>query len=261
MLRSVGRTFEILGALADGEPAGLRLHDLSLKLRLADPTLLRFLESFEELGLVRHGDGGRYHLTGRMMRYTGGSEGDLRRIASPVMRQLSEELGEDVHLATLDADSVVCLETLKSSHLLQVAFGTGFRTPVYASAMGKALIANMDPSQCRQLLGRTALSPLTPRTIIDMAELERDLAATRERGFAMDDQELELGVNCVAVPVFDAGGRVVASLSLTAPSHRKSIGDIVALAPRIAAAAREVSERLRVTNSSRFSQTYSDFTP
>ena len=245
MLRSVARAFEILDALAAAEPQGLRLHDLSLRLGFADPTLLRFLESFAELGVVRQGEGGRYHLTGRMRRYAAGGDQDLRRVAGPVMRRLSEEFGEDVHLATLDADSIVCIETLKSSHVLQVAFGTGLRAPVYASAMGKVLIAYMEPSQRRELMGRTVLAPLTPRTIVDPERLEEDLAATRLRGYALDDQELELGVNCLAVPIVDAGGHVVASLSLTAPAHRKNIEDLVACAPRIAEAAGEVTKVLQ----------------
>jgi DNA-binding IclR family transcriptional regulator len=244
MLRSVSRLFDILDALAAPGVESMGLHDLGRRVSLADPTLLRFLGSLQELGFVRNDERGKYRLTDQFKRYTGGAAQDVRLAAQDVMRRITADLQEDVQIATLDADSAVCVETLKSSHLLQVAFNTGFRAPIHASAMGKVLLAHMPEAARRDLIARTDLHAYTERTITDRRSLERALAETRKRGFAIDDQELELGINCIAAPIFQ-DGQVVASLSLTAPSHRRPLTDLLACAPTIVASADEVSARLR----------------
>ncbi|MDA8346661.1 MAG: IclR family transcriptional regulator [Thermaerobacter sp.] len=244
MLRGVSRLFEILDALASPGAEGVGLHELGRRVSLADPTLLRFLGSLQELGFVRADERGKYRLTEQFKRYTGGAAQDVRLAAKDILQRLTADLQEDVQIATLDADSAVCIETLKSSHLLQVAFNTGFRAPIHASAMGKVLLAHMPDGARRDLIARSELRPYTKRTITDRKALERDLTETRRRGFAVDDQELELGINCIAAPIFQ-DSLVVASLSLTAPSHRKPIADLLACAPRVVASAQEISDRLR----------------
>ncbi len=243
MMRAVSRLFQILDALAEASAEGLGLLELGRRVALADPTLLRFLGSLQELGLVRTDERGRYRLTEQFKRYTGGAAQDVRLASRDVMQRLTAALQEDVQVATLDADSAVCIETLKSSHLLQVAFNTGFRAPIHASAMGKVLLAHMPEAARRDLIARTSLRAFTQRTITDRRALERDLEETRRRGFAIDDQELEIGINCIAAPIFQ-DGLIVASLSLTVPSHRKGMDEILSCAPQIVSAAREISGRL-----------------
>jgi len=239
MLRGVRRTFKVLEVLSSA-PEGRRLHEMGRTLGLSDPTLLRFLESLQELGVVRQREDGRWLLTQGMRRFCPGGEEDLRSVALPVMRRLGERLGEDIHLSTLDADSVICIEALKSSHLLQVAFETGFRAPVHASAAGKAILAHLDPAERDRVIARIHLAPCTPRTITDARKLCSELDLCQRRGFALDDEELENGISCLAAPVFD-GLHVVAGLSVTVPTQRKRIQDLVALSSEVIGAAAEIS--------------------
>ncbi|MDI3317221.1 MAG: IclR family transcriptional regulator [Bacillota bacterium] len=243
-MRAVERTFRILLALGEAGGEGVRLRELARRVRLPEPTLLRFLESLVEVGAVEERGEGGYALGLLLRRLAQDAVPDLRAAAVPVMRALSERLHEDVHLATLDADSVLCLESVKSSHLLGVAIGTGSRVPIYASAMGKAILAFMGRQQRAELLRRVELKPLTPRTLHERGRLLAELAQTRRRGYALDNGELELGILCIAAPLFGPGGAVVGSISVTAPAERWSAAELERSAPVLLAGVAEVNRRL-----------------
>ena len=246
-VQAVGKAFRLLEVL-HAHPEGLRLREASGRAGLEDSTALRLLATMEQLGYVRrHGGAKTYYLGPRVYELAGGPAlvASLPRLARPHLEQLQRLTGEDVHLATLDVGEALCIETLKSSHILAASFSTGFRIPVHASAVDKAILAFLDDPVRDALLRRLSLDTYTARTLWTQEALLADLRLTRERGYSLDEGEFSPGVSCIGAPVFNLEGRVVASVSITAPSQRRPASTLKELAGAIQATAAGVSEAVR----------------
>ena len=122
----------------------------------------------------------------------------------------------------------------------------GERGPVYATSLGKAILAYLDPVECDQVLDRLKFNKLTSGTITDVSELREDLARIRARGYAINNMERQAGVRSVAAPILDASGHPVASVCAAAPSFRLTLAGLKkTLAPHVMATADEISRRVR----------------
>lgn len=164
---------------------------------------------------------------------------DLVGLARPVMERLATETGETINLATLDGDEVVNLVQVDGPHLLGVGAWSGRRTPLHCVANGKVLLAF---GGARPPAG--PLRGFTARTITTAKALRAEIERVRRQGFAQNLGEIELGLNAVAAPVFDAFGRCRAALSVSGPSLRLSPRRLPEIARQCVAAAREIGERL-----------------
>ncbi|MER7685748.1 IclR family transcriptional regulator [Streptomyces sp. NPDC097610] len=145
---------------------------------------------------------------------------DLRATARPHLEALREATGETVHLVVLSGRDVVFVDSVESIHALRVASRTGRLLPAHATSVGKALLAALPPDRFQALYGHADLVAVTKRTISDPHALERDLAATRERGYATSRGESENGVGSVGVAVCNAAGEPRAALSVAMPLDR-----------------------------------------
>jgi IclR family acetate operon transcriptional repressor len=125
-------------------------------------------------------------------------------------------------LTTLVDNAVVQLDQVDSPNMLKVTWDSGQRFPLYASASGKVFLAHLPDSERERILKSIKLRPFTRRTIVDPSRMVAELRAVRERGYAVDDAEREDGVRCVAAPIFDAEGSVIAAVSISGPSLRLS---------------------------------------
>jgi IclR family acetate operon transcriptional repressor len=163
---------------------------------------------------------------------------DLRELARPAMRRLAEESGETVNLMVPTAGGTEAIAQEDGRHLLGATSWIGRDVPDHASAAGKVFLAH-GVSEIRPRLER-----LTPRTLVDRAALEEDLAAVRERGYATLVDELEPGLSVVAAPVRDAGGGVVAALAISGPTTRLPPHRLAVLGRLAIEQAGAVSERL-----------------
>jgi DNA-binding IclR family transcriptional regulator len=221
--------------------------ELAKKLGLGKSSVYRLL-----LTLARHGyveknpQNERYRLTYRL--FAVGSRAaerfGLREAAHPVMERLAAETGETVNLGVLDGTRVVNLHKVESRQLLRMHIEVGGGMPAHATALGKVLLAALEPAQVAQRLRHRRLERLTRRTLGDRAALGTALARIREQGFAIDDEECSLGLRCVAAPIRDHRATVLAALSISGPSQRLSHPVLSRLAETVRAAAREVSQRL-----------------
>lgn len=161
----------------------------------------------------------------------------------PVLEELAAATGESVNLGVRDGDDVLVLVCVPSRQRLRFDQEAGTRVPVYASAMGKALLAfDPDPDEVVRSLPR--LAKLTGSTITSRAALQRALEATRERRWALNDQEREPGVRSVAAPVLAEDGTAVAAVAVQGPALRMTDERIAAIEPVLARAADEVALRL-----------------
>jgi IclR family acetate operon transcriptional repressor len=191
---------------------------------LQDPTSRRWTLS---VAVVR--------LAGRVLRSL-----DVRQAAAPVLRRLVLEQGETAHLAVATATGGLYVLQERPEGRVSVETDLGAAPVLHASATGKALLAWSEPSERRSQLPRM-LEPYTPRTIRDQVALESDLRSVRRRGYAVDDEELQEGVRCVAAPVFDLGGSVVATVGLSGPVDRVPKARLPSLGRAAMSAAQEVS--------------------
>ncbi|WP_457970741.1 IclR family transcriptional regulator [Pseudomonas sp. R4-84] len=172
-------------------------------------------------------------------------EPDLVAAASAELRALRDLTGETSYLAVLDGNQVLSLERCDGAHTLRSAASLGQGKPVYCTGQGKAILSALVPGARDDILKGLVLEPLTPLTITDRRRLLAELQITRTRGYALDDEEIRLGVRCVAAPIIDKHGNVRGALSVAGPAYRLTLERLTLLGPELADAARRVGEQLR----------------
>jgi IclR family KDG regulon transcriptional repressor len=145
---------------------------------------------------------------------------DLRTLIMPLMDRLVERTGETVQLATLDGTSAVYLGLSESPHPMKLTSRAGARLPAHTSAIGKALLASLDPDEARRRLEEANLAKLTDHTITEVPELMDELERVRSRGYSVDDEEFAIGLRCIAMPIRDIEGVVVGAISVSMPTPR-----------------------------------------
>jgi IclR family acetate operon transcriptional repressor len=219
-VQSLSRAFAILEAMADagGE---IGLSQLATNAQLPPATIHRLVRTLVSLGYVRQEPSRQYSLGPRLMRLVDTSTKRMATLAHPYMFDVVEELGESVNLAVLDGEEIVYVAQLQpSQNFMRMFTEVGRRVKPHATAVGKAILATKPEDEVRDLLGRTGMPRRTETTLTTPEELFADLARVRERGYALDDGEQELGVRCVALAV-DGAPRPVA-LSMSGPLTRMS---------------------------------------
>jgi IclR family KDG regulon transcriptional repressor len=225
----------------------MSLTDLARKLGLGKSSVYRLLVTLAQRGYVeKNPQGERYRLTYRLFA-VGSPAADrfgLREAAHPVMERLAAQTGETVNLGVLDGPRVLNIHKVESQHLLRMHMAVGSGVPAHATALGKVLLAALEPDELAQRLRGRRLECLTRQTIGDRPTLHAALARTRDQGFALDEEECSLGLRCVAAPILDRRGSVVAALSISGPTQRFPQTTLSRLAEVVRAAAREISHRL-----------------
>jgi DNA-binding IclR family transcriptional regulator len=166
---------------------------------------------------------------------------DVREAALAPMRELHKLTHQAVNLSLRQADEIVYIERAYSERSgMQVVRAVGGRAPLHLTSVGKLFLAHDDPSRVRAYAARTGLSGHTRNSITELGRLERELSLVRATGIARDDEELEVGVRCIAAAIHDDQGRLLAGLSISAPSDRLDEG----WAERVRGTARQISEAL-----------------
>jgi DNA-binding IclR family transcriptional regulator len=160
------------------------------------------------------------------------------------MQRLSELSRETVHLGVLDGFEVMFIGHIESSESLRMSGRVGRRTPAHSSSLGKAILAWADEAALQRYLDRSPLTAQTARTITDPKRLLRALEEVRARGYATDEEENRVGIQCVGAPVRDHTGRVVAAISVSGPSFRFTAERAADTAPHLLEAAAGISERM-----------------
>jgi DNA-binding IclR family transcriptional regulator len=144
----------------------------------------------------------------------------LRSVARPYMEKLNAQTGETIHLGTLEDDDVVYIEKVEARHRVRMHSSIGAIATLHCTGVSKAVLAFLPEAERERLIGSHTLNRFTDRTLCTVAELKADLATARERGYAIDDEEHEPGIRCIAAPIVGADGDVVGAISLTAPLSR-----------------------------------------
>lgn len=243
-VQSVDRALTVLEILGSRGEAGVT--EIAAELGVHKSTAFRLVAVLESRGFVEQlADRGKYRLGFGIVRLAGATAAqmDLTREGRRTCEELAVDLGETVNMAILDGDRVVNISQARGAGAITSYNWVGQGTPVHATSSGKVLLA-FARGPLRRTLLEGDLQRFTDATITDRGALERELAGVERRGWAATAEEYEVGLNAVAAPVRDAEGRVVAAVSVSGPSFRLSPGSFDSVAPRVVAAADELSRRL-----------------
>ena len=230
---------------------GMSLRALSARVGLAKGTCHRLLSSLMYFDFVRQDSGTRDYALGFKLVELGTcllEQIDLRKEARPFLRSLSQRTKETVYLVILDRTEVVYLEKIEAedtSMVLRASAKTGQRNAANSCAVGKALLAQLAEDELDALIQEMPLVQKTENTITDPLQLKEHLRMVRARGYAVDDEESERGIRCVAAPIRDKRGRTVAAMSVSGPAIRISRQRILdSLKDEVVKAALEISQKI-----------------
>ena len=242
----VDRVIDILEAFEWLGPQ-LGVSEISRALNLKKATTHRLLASLRRREIVAQDPiTRRYHLGMRLWQLgmLALNQVDWIDRARPYLRQLRDETGETTHLAILDDGQVLYIDKVESEHSLRMPSQVGRRLPAHCTGVGKALLAHLSSAELASVIEQRGLAEFTPRTITERHTLVSELAEVRDRGYAVDDEEIEPGLRCIAAAVRGHGGEVVGAISIAGPSSRLHRDDVARHADRVVSAARQISQAL-----------------
>lgn len=239
-VQSVDRALALVEALVAIAPA--TLSDLAARADLPVTTTHRLLATLTHHDWIRRVPETNAYVPGPSLVTLGAAaRRAIDPLVEPALRQLASATGETANYAVLDDDAVLYLAQQQSTQLMRMFTEVGARVPAHATAVGKVLLAGLHDQDIDAVIDRADLTATTPRTVIDRTRL-RDLIQTARRdGYAVDDEERELGVRCVAVPVADSAGRTIAAISVSGPASRVELPPSPHVLDALVAASRRIS--------------------
>jgi DNA-binding IclR family transcriptional regulator len=225
----------------------LGVSEISRALGLKKATAHRLLASLRQRNMVMQDPTTRrYRLGGKLWELGTLATNQVDWVArvKPYLEELTAQTGETSHLAVLSDGEVLYIEKVEGSHSLRMPSQVGRRLPFHCTGVGKALVAYYPEDILEGLIARRGLARHTRNTITDAAELRKELARTRERGFSIDNEEIEDGLACVGAAIRDHTGHVVAAVSIAGPSSRLRVDARPGPADAVLRAAHSISRAL-----------------
>lgn len=226
-VQSLERGLAVIRAFGADTPS-LTLSEVARATGLTRAGARRFLLTLTDLGYVRT-DGRRFELTARVLElgYAFLSSISLPEVAEPHLERLVAEVHESSSVSVLDGDDIVYVARSSSStRIMSIDLAIGSRLPAFCTSMGRVLLAGLTSAELSDYLKRLRATPFTPRTLVTKDKLREAIEAVRDAGFSLVDQELEVGLRSIAVPVIDARRRVAAAVNISAQAPRVSVGDL-----------------------------------
>jgi DNA-binding IclR family transcriptional regulator len=245
-IQSIERAFAILEEVVRHRE-GVNLAELSKRIGLHNSTTFHLVKTMVSLGYVEQmRDSKRYRIGRRLFTLAAGAldEIELVRLVTPALERLTEASGECAHFAVRSGDKIVVLAKTAGTGLFQVAGPVGVLRPAHCTALGKVLLAALDPEQLERYLATHELARYTPKTIIEHDALQREVDEVRRNGIGFDDGEFDAEARCVAVPVRDFTGQVIGAIGISGPIWRLSIQALQDKAKQVRQAAADVSRTL-----------------
>jgi DNA-binding IclR family transcriptional regulator len=221
---------------------------LSRNLKIPKSTVHNLLRTLERLDFVQQEPGDRRYRLGPRVFELGtvySHKGRLTSVAYPFMRKLAAQTKETVKIGVPSNSDVVILAAIESPFQLHTRGDAGLRAPLHCTGLGKAILSTFDDEGVEEAVTVRELSALTPNTITDLRALRTELREIRERGYALDVEENELGVVCAAAPVTDPARGIAAALSVSAPASRMNSTQLQACAKLVARTAKLVAASLQ----------------
>jgi IclR family pca regulon transcriptional regulator len=243
-MASLARGLAVIRAFTQ-QRRSLTIAQVSQRTGISRAAVRRCLYTLAALGYVGSDDGRSYALRPRILALGHAylSSTPLASAVQPLLDQITSTLHESSSMAVLEGDEILYVaRSSTTTRLMSIDLGIGSRLPAYCTSMGRVLLAGLAPSELDAYLSHVKLVKLTARTVSEPAELKTMLAKVRRAGYALVDQELEIGLRSIAVPVADSAGRVVAAINIGTQSSRVSVAEMESkFLPALQAAAHELA--------------------
>lgn len=244
-IKSLDRAMEVFEFLSEGQ--GMALSTLANDLDQSPATVYRILVTlqgrelveFDQMEQVWHVGPRAFVIGSRFLKRT-----SLVERARPIMRKLMEQTGETANLGVEQSGQVLFVSQVETHATIRAFFAPGTLSRMHASGIGKALLAQMAPPRVDQLLDGAPMEQFTEFTLTDRAALMADLATTRARGFAIDGEERNIGMRCIAAPVFDIHGEAIAGISVSGPTSRVGPEQIADFSAAVVVAAQALTKAI-----------------
>jgi IclR family acetate operon transcriptional repressor len=243
---SVERALGMLEAVAQ-EPEGLSNAEISRKLQIPKSSASYILRSLEKHGYLRRDtETARYRVGLKILSLSRGALSgiDVRELALPIMRHLMEKTSLTCHLAILDGPEAVYIEKVEPQGFIRVDTWVGRRMRVHATSVGKALVAHIPQAQLEKIVANRPMEKRTPKTITTLPRLLKELERVRTLGYAVDDEENNLGARCLGAPVFNQQGNIEASIGLSGTINQVNAESMPRMVEALKDAARHLSMQL-----------------
>ena len=247
-VNSLSRTLKLLELLSRN-PEGMTLTAISAETELNKSTVFRLLAALINHGyVIKNKSSSVYDLSLKLFELGSRAVNGYGCLAAvrPLLRALAEETKESVHFVLRELDSVVylCKEETEQG-AIHMASRVGLRNPMYCTGVGKAILANIPEEERNTILENTVCQRFTSHTILTTEELRQELALTRQRGYAVDQEEHEIGVCCVAAPILNGDGAAYAAISVSVPAFRFGKEKIEQIVPELINVAKNAEAVLR----------------
>ena len=243
---AVERALGMLEAVAQA-PDGLRNAEISRKLQIPKSSASYILRTLEKQNyLNRDAQSGRYRVGLKILSLSRGALSgiDVREVALPIMRHLVEKTNLTCHLAILDGPEAVYIEKVEPTGFIRMDTWVGRRMRVHATSVGKALVAHIPQERLEKMIADRAMEKRTTKTITTLPRLLKELEKVRAQGYAVDDEENNLGARCLGAPVFDQQGHIEASLGLSGTINQVNAQTMPRIIEALKDAARHISMQL-----------------
>ncbi|MBZ5680727.1 MAG: IclR family transcriptional regulator [Acidobacteriia bacterium] len=243
---AVERALAMLEAVAQ-DAEGLSNAEISRKLEIPKSSASYILRTLETRGyLTRNPETGKYRVGLKILSLSRGALSgiDVREVALPIMRHLMEKTNLTCHLAILDGPDAVYIEKVEPTGFIRMDTWVGRRMRVHATSVGKALVAHIPQERLEKILTERGMEKRTPKTITTVSRLLKDLEKVREQGYAVDDEENNMGARCVGAPVFNQQGTIEAAIGLSGTINQVNPHTMPRILEHLKDAARHVSMQL-----------------
>ncbi|MBE3576846.1 MAG: IclR family transcriptional regulator [Limnochordales bacterium] len=220
-VQAVLRALQILETLGQHDRP-LALGEIASNVGLNESTTYRLLQTMAQAGFVSSDRRRGFRLTAKLFDLAQAAIPgmEVRTLVRPLLEEVVARCNETANIVLFDGVEVVYVDQVQSRQTIRILAEVGRRLPAYATASGKVFLAHLPPEHLERYLRTVPLHRFTAHTIADPERLRQHLAVVRQRGYAEENQEMEEGVSCVAAPIRDAGGKVVAVLSISGPTAR-----------------------------------------
>ncbi len=219
-IQSVARAFLILESFKENPAMGVT--ELAKSLALNKSTVYHLLATLVSLGYIEQDEERKYSMSLKVFEL--GSvvvnRMELKKEALPLLKELSQLTQETVNLVTLVDHEVIYIEKIESQDAIRINTQVGRKVGLYCSAVGKVILAFLPEERRETILNKIEFKAITPHTILSKDELLKELERIREKGYGVDNEEIFVGIKCIAAPILDQSSEVAAAISLTSPLHR-----------------------------------------
>ena len=246
MVKSVSRALDIIRLVSESRN-GMGVTEIANQMDINKSSVYRILSTLAQYGYIEKDEEHDKYKLGYTFLDIGSrllESIDLRKEAKPYLLQLEQETNEVIHLVVYDQGEVVYIEKLEGNELMRMHSQVGKRAPMHCTSVGKAILAHLPVEKVKQILKEKGMPVHTEYTYTNEMDLFRDLKKIRDCGYALDLEENEYGITCVAVPLFDYNGDVCAAVSISGSTMRMTEERMRTLYPRMIEIGEQISARL-----------------